>query len=228
MAQPITAVYVRDEEDYTVTVAGEGQELTDKAPGIIAARDRADQLIEKIAPRTGGDEDPTVVHLLNGSAFEFTSAYMTARLSRTEAAEQDESAGGDATVEGAAEAAESGEVTEAEAAESDVEESDAEESRAEESGTDADVADEGDAAEADAAADQTPDTEEAAEVTAAEATDADADSDEGTTPQGTAPGSGVPRKEITKSPEATSNANADDDESDGKSYAAAAGTSAAS
>lgn len=217
MAQPITAVYVRDEEDYTVTVAGEGRELTDKAPGIIAARDRADQLIEKIAPRTGSDEDPTVVHLLNGSAFEFTSAYMTARLSRTETAEQDESADdetGDATAEGAAEATESGEVAEAEAADADAEESETEE----------DVADEGDAAETDATDDEV--AEQSAEI-AAEATDAEADSDEGTTTQGTAPGSGVPRKEITKSPEATGSANADD-ESDGKTYAAAAGTSAAS
>ncbi|MCP2252370.1 hypothetical protein LY13_001109 [Prauserella aidingensis] len=226
MAQPITAVYVRDEEDYTVTVAGEGQELTDKAPGIIAARDRADQLIEKIAPRDGSDEDPTVVHLLNGSAFEFTSTYMTARLSRTEA-EQDESADGDetgdATAEGAAEAAESGEVAEAEAADADAEESEtvASEDVAE---TDAeeDVVGEGDAAETAATADEAPDAEESAEVTAETA-----DADEGTATQGTAPGSGVPRKEITKSPEVTGSATADD-ESDGKTYAAAAGTSATS
>ncbi|MEU6641979.1 hypothetical protein ABZ863_05450 [Saccharomonospora sp. NPDC046836] len=81
MAQAITAVYVQEDDDWTVTVAGWGKELDDRAPGIIAARDRADQLVEKIAPEGAS---PTVVHLLNGSALEFTSVYMTARLARSE------------------------------------------------------------------------------------------------------------------------------------------------
>ncbi|PXY25280.1 hypothetical protein BAY59_25085 [Prauserella coralliicola] len=81
MVQAITARYVQEADDWAVTVAGLGKELNDRAPGIIAARDRADQLVEKLAPE---GSTPTVVHLLNGSALEFTSAYMTARLARPE------------------------------------------------------------------------------------------------------------------------------------------------
>lgn len=79
MAHAITATYAQDNDDWSITVAGLGQEFTAKAPGIIAARDRADQLVEKLP---GADKQLTVVHLLNGSALEFTSAYMTARLTR--------------------------------------------------------------------------------------------------------------------------------------------------
>ncbi|GAA5111173.1 hypothetical protein [Haloechinothrix salitolerans] len=74
---PITATYAHDDADWTITVSGLGKELTDRAPGIIAARDRADQLVEKVAPERGGR---TVVHLLNGSALDFTAAYIEARL----------------------------------------------------------------------------------------------------------------------------------------------------
>jgi hypothetical protein len=80
MVAPITAIYEQENEDWTITVSGLGRELTARAPGIIAARDRTDQLVEKIAP----DGKVTVVHLLNGSALEFTAAYMTARLTRRE------------------------------------------------------------------------------------------------------------------------------------------------
>lgn len=76
---PITAAYVQDDADWTITVSGQGKTLTAHAPGIIAARDRADQLAEKLAPEPGR----TVVHLLNGSALEFTAIYMQARLART-------------------------------------------------------------------------------------------------------------------------------------------------
>lgn len=86
MAQAITVMYAQDNDDWSITVAGLGEELTARAPGIIAARDRADQLVEQLA---GADKHLTVVHLLNGSALEFTSAYMTARLTRS-AAEPDE------------------------------------------------------------------------------------------------------------------------------------------
>ncbi|MEY7974133.1 hypothetical protein AB8O38_19230 [Saccharomonospora xinjiangensis] len=75
--QTITAKYVQREEDWTVTVSGLGKTLNGEASGIIAARDRADQLVEQLA---GEGNAPTVVHLLNGSAYEFTSTYMTARL----------------------------------------------------------------------------------------------------------------------------------------------------
>lgn len=76
MVEAITATYVQEDADWAITVSGRGKELTARAPGIIAARDRADQLVEEL----GGDGKNTVVHLLNGSALDFTQAYMTARL----------------------------------------------------------------------------------------------------------------------------------------------------
>ena len=76
MVEAITATYVQEDAEWAITVSGRGKELTARAPGIIAARDRADQLVEELA----GDGKTTVVHLLNGSALDFTSAYMTARL----------------------------------------------------------------------------------------------------------------------------------------------------
>lgn len=82
---PITAAYVQDDADWTITVSGLGKTLTARAPGIIAARDRADQLAEKLAPEQAGR---TVVHLLNGSALDFTAAYIEARLARPAADEK--------------------------------------------------------------------------------------------------------------------------------------------
>jgi outer membrane biosynthesis protein TonB len=76
MVEAITATYVQQDADWAITVSGQGKELTARAPGIIAARDRADQLVEQLSD--GGRT--TVVHLINGSALDFTSAYMTARL----------------------------------------------------------------------------------------------------------------------------------------------------
>ncbi|MEV7036870.1 hypothetical protein [Amycolatopsis sp. NPDC051061] len=76
MVEAITATYVQEDADWAITVSGRGKELTARAPGIIAARDRADQLVEEL----GGDGKNTVVHLLNGSALDFTQTYMTARL----------------------------------------------------------------------------------------------------------------------------------------------------
>jgi outer membrane biosynthesis protein TonB len=81
MAEPIEANYEPDGDDWTITVSGRGRQLTAKAPGIIAARDRTDQLAEELAPN---EEHRTVVHLLNGDAVEFTTAYLTARLAKTE------------------------------------------------------------------------------------------------------------------------------------------------
>lgn len=40
MVETITATYEHDNDDWTITVSGRGKELTGKAPGIIAARDR--------------------------------------------------------------------------------------------------------------------------------------------------------------------------------------------
>ncbi|MFI7675633.1 hypothetical protein [Actinophytocola sp. NPDC049390] len=82
MADPIEVNYTPDGDDWAVAVKGRGQTLTARAPGLIAARDRADQLVEKIAPDEPGHK--TVVHLLNGDAVEFTTAYLTARLAKTE------------------------------------------------------------------------------------------------------------------------------------------------
>jgi hypothetical protein len=79
MPDPIEVNYVPDGDDWQITVSGRGQRLTGKAPGLIAARDRADQLVEKLAPE---EKFRTVVHLLEGDALEFTSAYLTARLAK--------------------------------------------------------------------------------------------------------------------------------------------------
>lgn len=95
VVEAITATYMQDNGDWTVQVAGLGKEVEGKAPGIIAARDRADQLVEKLVPEGA---TPTVVHLLNGSALEFTTAYMTARLSRTETVETPEDTSEDESV----------------------------------------------------------------------------------------------------------------------------------
>lgn len=83
MAEPIEANYEPDGDDWTITVTGRGKRLTAKAPGIIAARDRTDQLAEQLAP---DEEYRTVVHLLNGDAVQFTTAYLTARLAKSEPA----------------------------------------------------------------------------------------------------------------------------------------------
>jgi hypothetical protein len=82
MADPIEAHYTPDGDDWTVAVKGRGRTLTGRAPGLIAARDRADQLVEQLTPEESGRK--TVVHMLNGDAVEFTTAYLTARLARTE------------------------------------------------------------------------------------------------------------------------------------------------
>jgi hypothetical protein len=79
MREPIEVNYEPDGADWLVTASGRGQKLTEKAPGLIAARDRADQLVEQLAPE---EEHRTVVHLLNGDALAFTSAYLSARLAR--------------------------------------------------------------------------------------------------------------------------------------------------
>ena len=77
MMEPIEVNYRSDDGDWAVTVTGLGKTLTATAPGIIAARDRADQLVDKLTP---GESRRTVVHRLDGSAVEFTTAYLNARL----------------------------------------------------------------------------------------------------------------------------------------------------
>ncbi|MFB9904943.1 hypothetical protein [Allokutzneria oryzae] len=73
---PITINYVPDGDDWTITVDAGPESTTAHAPGLIAARDSADQIVEKILT---GKKQRTVVHLLEGDAFAFTTAYLTAR-----------------------------------------------------------------------------------------------------------------------------------------------------
>ncbi|MFI9380580.1 hypothetical protein [Kutzneria sp. NPDC052558] len=77
-ATPILVNYQPQGEDWTVNVESGGTVLTEQAPGLIAARDRADQMVEKLTG-PGSDRKPTVVHLLEGDAFAFTTAYLHAR-----------------------------------------------------------------------------------------------------------------------------------------------------
>lgn len=77
MRAPITVNYVPDGNDWTVTVAAEDTTRKTTAPGLIAARDQADQLVEQITP---DQQRRTVVHLLDGDAFAFTTSYLHARL----------------------------------------------------------------------------------------------------------------------------------------------------
>ncbi|MCE7006611.1 hypothetical protein LWC34_27835 [Kibdelosporangium philippinense] len=79
MMEPIEANYVPDGDDWTITIVGRGKTLTATAPGLIAARDRADQLVEELA---GDEKTRTVVHRLDGDALEFTTAYLHARLAK--------------------------------------------------------------------------------------------------------------------------------------------------
>jgi hypothetical protein len=86
MRAPITVNYTPDGEDWTVTVSVAGEEAarSAKAVGLIAARDRADQMVAQIAP----DEDGRrVVHLLDGDAYAFTNSYLQARLGLVNAGE---------------------------------------------------------------------------------------------------------------------------------------------
>ena len=50
MATHITANYVPDGDDWQITVSTESDQRVERAPGLIAARDKAEQLIEELAP----------------------------------------------------------------------------------------------------------------------------------------------------------------------------------
>jgi hypothetical protein len=80
MHAPITVNYVPDGEDWTVTVTDEQQTERATASGLIAARDQADQIVEKMVP---SQISRTVVHLLEGDAVAFTNTYLQARLGLT-------------------------------------------------------------------------------------------------------------------------------------------------
>ncbi|HJP80032.1 MAG TPA: hypothetical protein VJ914_37515 [Pseudonocardiaceae bacterium] len=80
MHAPITVNYVPDGEDWTVTVTDEDKTQKATASGLIAARDQADQIVEKMVP---GETSRTVVHLLEGDAVAFTNTYLQVRLGLT-------------------------------------------------------------------------------------------------------------------------------------------------
>lgn len=107
MQSPITVNYTRDGDDWKLTASKSDQELNASAAGLIAARDKADQLIEKLATT---EEEKTVVHLLDGDAFAFTEAYLHARLETPKpeesASEQDQQDTSEAGEEATAEAEE--------------------------------------------------------------------------------------------------------------------------
>jgi hypothetical protein len=77
--QPIIVRYTQSKADWAIEVIGPGQTLTARAAGIVAGRTVADHLIQQIAP--ADQPAPRAVHLLNGSAVEFSRTYLTARLS---------------------------------------------------------------------------------------------------------------------------------------------------
>ena len=76
MNEPITVNYMPDGDSFHITVTDGVHTDTGTAAGLIAARELADKLVAKMA----GDDSPTVVHLLDGDAFEFTTQYLHARL----------------------------------------------------------------------------------------------------------------------------------------------------
>jgi hypothetical protein len=79
MHAPITVNYVPDGEDWTVTVTDEDQTQQATASGLIAARDQADQIVEKMK-MVPSETSRTVVHLLEGDAVAFTNTYLQVRL----------------------------------------------------------------------------------------------------------------------------------------------------
>jgi hypothetical protein len=61
-----------------VTVSGHGREFAATASQIIEARELANEFVAEISSEL--EIKPIVVHLLDGSAAEFTRAYLAARL----------------------------------------------------------------------------------------------------------------------------------------------------
>ncbi|ASO18965.1 hypothetical protein FHR81_001231 [Actinoalloteichus hoggarensis] len=72
----LVAEYASDGDDWTVTVSDGVQSRSVHAVDILTAREAADRLARELH---AGEGDPTVVHLLDGDALAFTSAYLTAR-----------------------------------------------------------------------------------------------------------------------------------------------------
>jgi hypothetical protein len=76
--QPIVVRYRRRDTTWMVTVSGHGRELAATASRIIEARELANEFVAEISSEL--EIKPIVVHLLDGSAVEFTRAYIAARL----------------------------------------------------------------------------------------------------------------------------------------------------
>lgn len=88
----ITANYIPDGQDWAVTVTDGGAARTARAPGLIAARDKAEQLIEQVAPNATGR---VVIHLLDGDGFAFSTAYLQARHGLSDEATREAAAAAD-------------------------------------------------------------------------------------------------------------------------------------
>jgi hypothetical protein len=93
----ITANYVPDGDDWVVTVTADHDRRSVRAPGLIAARDAADQLIEEVAPSQVGR---VVIHLLDGDGFAFSTAYLQARHGLSDEATQQAAAAADGASRG--------------------------------------------------------------------------------------------------------------------------------
>ncbi|HEY4459773.1 MAG TPA: hypothetical protein VGN81_36010 [Pseudonocardiaceae bacterium] len=77
MSAPIIANYISDGKDWKVTVTSGTETRQTTAPGLLAARDRVNQLTSQIKP----EHDTTIVlHLLDGDAYAFTTKYLEAQL----------------------------------------------------------------------------------------------------------------------------------------------------
>ncbi|APU13436.1 MULTISPECIES: hypothetical protein [Actinoalloteichus] len=72
----LVAEYTSDGEDWTITVSNGVETRSAHAAGILAAREATDRLAGELH---AGEGSPTIVHLLDGDALAFTSAYLTAR-----------------------------------------------------------------------------------------------------------------------------------------------------
>lgn len=94
----ITANYVPDGDDWSVTVTVGSEKTTARAPGLIAARDQADQIIEEAAPSQHGR---VVIHLLDGDGFAFSTAYLQARHGLSDEATQQAAAAANGSAKGA-------------------------------------------------------------------------------------------------------------------------------
>lgn len=72
----VTVEYEQTDNGWKVAVKQDGRTLIATARGLIAAREAAEKLVEKIDPEAVGRH---VVHVIDGDAFKFSTAYLHAR-----------------------------------------------------------------------------------------------------------------------------------------------------